>query len=656
MKLTFVSPHKSINPFQEIELPNLVVLTGVNGAGKSHLLEAIENGCVQIDDIKQDEETKPIRRFDWTNLVPQESIAVTPSQIAQERYQYWQEIVSGIEGVLNDNDYSLNKYKIGKLNKLSSRKLVTLSNENISRFLNESEPVDDAYGDVYDVFFNFEEDIIKTNDELIYKFTNRNKDIDKKQLVNLLQEKSSRLLITFEEQDFYGNFPVNWVPIDIFQQSFSRLFSEYQSNWLDNQSKLLTSSDSEEKPEGYLLPKEFVDKYGEKPWDFVNKVLETANIDFKIDKLPEYKGSPYVPILTDRTRGTEVKFTDLSSGEKVLMSFALCLYYARDRRQLVNYPKILLFDEIDAPLHPSMTQSLLRIIREVLIDRHQIKVVLTTHSASTVALSDEESIFVMYKDSNRRLQKVGKDEALSILTNGVPTLSINYENRRQIFVESQYDVMFYGQIYKKLQDISPSQISLNFISTGEKGGCDRVKTIVNDLNKNGNKTVYGILDWDLKNQKTAKIKVLGQGSRYSIENYILDPILLSSLLLLESHIQRSDIGLNNNESFFDIPKLDDDRLQKIADFMVDKLIAHKPADSSYKDRKCEYVCGKSVLLPSWFLEIQGHELEQILKDTFPPLKRYRNESDLKKEVIKKVIDHVPDLIPKDFQTLFDEIK
>jgi AAA15 family ATPase/GTPase len=138
------------------------------------------------------------------------------------------------------------------------------------------------------------------------------------------------------------------------------------------------------------------------------------------------------------------------------MSFALCLYYAEDRRQLVDYPKVLLFDEIDAPLHPSMTQSLLRTIQDVLINRHGIKVILTTHSPSTVALAPETSLYAMSKTESktelRRLQKTTKDKALTILTTGVPTLSIDYENRRQVFVESQYDAQFYEKIYEKLRD------------------------------------------------------------------------------------------------------------------------------------------------------------------------------------------------------------
>ena len=210
----------------------------------------------------------------------------------------------------------------------------------------------------HDIFEYVKEGIQSLNEDVISSFAKD--EPNKLKLINLLQSNVGAPLITIKEEYFFKHFPRNWISVDIFQQSFSRLFADYQSNWLNNQSKLLMAYRST--PTDYLNHQEFIEKYGEPPWDFVNSVLETANIDFRIEQLPVYEGRPYEPILTDRTRGTQVKFADLSSGERVLMSFALCLYYAQDRRQMVNYPKILLFDEIDAPLHPSMTQSLLRII------------------------------------------------------------------------------------------------------------------------------------------------------------------------------------------------------------------------------------------------------------------------------------------------------
>ena len=71
---------------------------------------------------------------------------------------------------------------------------------------------------------------------------------------------------------------------------------------------------------------------------------------------------------------------------------------------------------------------------------------------------------------------------------------------------------------------------------------------------------------------------------------------------------------------------------------------------------CEYINGKFVDLPSWFLEMQGHQLEDNLKKTFNELNQYRREADLKKAIIKKIIDHIPLLIPMDFISLFKEIQ
>lgn len=552
MRLTFVSPHKSITPFRELDLPDFVVLTGVNGAGKSHLLEAIENGCVQIDDISIDPQSRPIRRFDWTNLIPQDSGAVMLSQIAQEKQGYWNELQAHASNnrpnyfnfLLQFNRQDLASKPLGSLLKMTADDLIRTGN---------SADIANA------IFQTIQSNTSGLNQAIIANFISN--DPNKQRLIDLLQANSGISIIAFDEEDFYKFFPRNWISVDIFQQSFGRLF-------------------------------------------------------------------------------------------------ALCLYYAQDRRQMVNYPKILLFDEIDAPLHPSMTQSLLRIIQEVLIDRHKIKVILTTHSPSTVALSEESSIYAMYKDGNHRLKKVKKDIALAILTNGVPTLSITYENRRQVFVESEYDVQFHEQIYQKLKNELSSEISLNFISSGggDKGSCDRVRTIVNDLSRHGNKTVYGIIDWDLKNESTDRVKVLGQGNRYSIENYIFDPVILAAFLLLEGCITREMIGLEQNETDFDLRTFESDRLQIAANFIIDKLKEFKPENSQAETKICEYSNGRSVNLPSWFLKIQGHQLEDNLKKTFDKLNIYRREADLKKAIINKIIDRIPSLIPIDFISLFKEIQ
>lgn len=86
-----------------------------------------------------------------------------------------------------------------------------------------------------------------------------------------------------------------------------------------------------------------------------------------------------------------------------------------------RFPDILLLDEIDASLHPSMIKNMLSVIRDVFLI-NGIKVILVTHSPTTVALSDEASIFVMNKGGKNRIEKKNKKDALSILTEGFATL------------------------------------------------------------------------------------------------------------------------------------------------------------------------------------------------------------------------------------------
>ncbi len=305
-----------------------------------------------------------------------------------------------------------------------------------------------------------------------------------------------------------------------------------------------------------------------------------------------------------------------------------------------------------------MTQSLLHTIQEILVERHKIKVILTTHSPSTVALAPDSAIFVMRKDRNRRLKKASKDEALVLLTSGVPTLSINYENRRQVFVESQYDVEFYEQIFNKLKSRLIPEISLNFISSGVagKGNCDQVSKIVNQLTNFGNRTVYGIIDWDLKNNGNKRVKVLGKEKRYSIENYIFDPILLAAFLIREKFIERSALGLSEEKIYADFAHFGDTQLQSIVDCIVDKLRSRLLPVEDGSRLKCEYIGGQKVEIPTWFLRIQGHELEATLKQLFPQLNRLQGEAGPKREILRKVVDDLPQLLSIDFVVLFQQIQ
>lgn len=648
MRLSFIRSHKSIRFLPVIELPDFVVLTGINGAGKSHLLEAIESGLIQIDDIEFNKQTRPVRRFDWMNLIPQDTGAFAAYQITQERSNFWNEISQHINEFRPQLLEELRQLNRAGFDKLKPREIVGITPEDLIKTGSTPEQANELVQAIQNIASSASQNVAN-------RFT-QNDPSTRGRLISLLQSNTNVPLVAFEESDFYDYFPRSWQPVDMFQQSFGRLFAGYQQNWLNNRIRFVANSEGE--PVSFLTDIEFLNKYGEPPWEFVNSVLETANLDFRINQPPRYEDRPYEPILTDQVTGSEVKFNDLSSGERILMSFALCLYYAGDARQMVNYPRVLLFDEIDAPLHPSMTQSLLRTIQEVLVNKHGIKVILTTHSPSTVALSNEDSLYVMHKTDERRIQKTTKDRALAILTTGVPTISINYENRRQVFVESKYDVTFYEMVYEKLRDKLVPEISINFISSGVsgQGSCEQVKEIVNTLTRYGNHSIYGIIDWDTRNTGNEFVKVLGKDRRYSIENYIFDPILLVAFLLREKFIDRTQLSLEEGVRYTDFSNFENAKLQSVADFIVNQTRLKVRNSSDDYSLEIEYVCGRKINLPLWFLRIQGHELESIIKELFPQLNRYQREGELKREVITKVIDDIPDFISKDVLTVLSEIQ
>lgn len=646
MKLTFVKPHKSIRSFQEIELPDFVVLTGVNGAGKSHLLEAIEGGHMSVEGIPYSPQTRTIRKFDWSNLVPNDTGPFTGYQSRQERGSLWNEFSNLKNNFVPQLLQSTANHP--QLSRLSVRQLATATPEILTSRGVSSEAAVQMVAQVKD-------HITAVNQNFINQFI-QNDPNNRRRLTGLMQAANSIPLIASEEEDFFESFPNSWQPVDMFQQSFSRLFADYQETWRQNQFRQWQNSRGKNFP--FLDDNQFFKKYGTPPWEFVNNILEAADIDFRINSPDELEDRPYEPILTDLARETKVRFNDLSSGERVLMSFALCLYYANDSRQIVEYPKMILFDEIDAPLHPSMTQSLLRTIESVLVEQKNIKVILTTHSPSTVALAPESSLFSMRKSDHQRMTKSTKDSALSVLMAGVPSLSINYENRRQIFVESHHDVGFYDKFFQKTKPNLLPEISLNFISSGSgrTGGSDHVKDVVRKLSEAGNKTIFGIIDWDLKNSPIGNVRVLGEGDRYSIENYIFDPILVAALLVREKVIQRDEVGLNDHETYVDFSKMDNERLQKAADFVVGKFTSQMDNSCGTETRSCSYIGGNEIDLPVWLLTLQGHKLEQILKTAFPALNAFHGEAGLKNAVLERVVDDLPSLIPTSIVKLLEDIQ
>ncbi|CRM14808.1 recombination protein F [Pseudomonas sp. 31 E 6] len=643
--LTFLNPYKSIKSLEPISLPGLVVLTGVNGSGKTHLLTAIKSGLVRSSVAPNPDED--IRIYDSSNIIPLDKGVFDSYSHMSQRYNLFEHMKSfreanypalreEVRSVGVPESYASSLDKLGKLTK--------------ELFLEGFEDKGQAEANWGRYQFS-----LKRHAEMIMNQTfHLNGDEDWRKRMRRIAAESPDSFLFSSSRDFHGNAALLWGTIDPFQQEFAQVFVTYRRLLHENAMYKSFPPPINEYNE-YLEPHEFIEAYGAPPWEFVNQILEASHLSFKVDSPPLHENSPYEPKLTKIATGIEMRFQDLSSGEKVLMSFALCLYNAKENRQEKTFPTLLLLDEVDAPLHPSMAVSLLATIKNILVDDRHVAVIMTTHSPSTVALAPDESIYVMDLSASRIL-KVSKSEALSILTSGVPTLSIFFDGRRQVFVESHSDARLYDSLYQRYKHVLKSERSLTFIEVGrtssdgheKNAGCDQVIRLVDTLSNSGNKSVFGLVDWDGERPSNDRVHVLSPGLRDGIENLLFDPVLLMTLLLRENlgFLIEKDL-ISKDDNYLTIHSWDNARWQKHIDILQEYVLAVPLADND-ELIYIEYVSGLILQVRKDYLHLDDHELETQIFNRFGFLMPRKKGGGLKQYVVDTVLTECPQLLPKDF--------
>jgi predicted ATPase len=265
-------------------------------------------------------------------------------------------------------------------------------------------------------------------------------------------------------------------------------------------------------------------RFGEPPWDLLSSVLKAAGLAFTFN-IPQplkpsrpFSNEQFDFQLRDR-EGNAVPMDQLSDGERVLMATSVWRYHAD---LAGRHHRLFLLDEPDAHLHPSLTRRFLNILTKTFIQERGARVILTTHSPSTVALAPEESLFQMQRDSPR-ISRVSRADAIAILTDGFVAVQ---DSTRTIFLEGKSDPLFYQGIWQRLieQPTSgqPGRLkpypNLHFVF-GQ--GKQTILALVPQLRSRGFGNFLGIIDRDVSNQPVDGVFILG---RYAIENYIYDPL------------------------------------------------------------------------------------------------------------------------------------
>ncbi len=446
MKLSFVREHLSVKEFSSTELNDFSIITGLNGSGKTQFLKAIEQGDIKVDSIDDRESIY----FNYSRFVvdPQlskdKSKRVNDYNVAQSRKTNYSTLLrTRKNNVINDLENEIEDVYAKKL-----FPFFTNAREIKSSYIFGKQ---DQWIDYISSFKGRKNEFSKLNNKLPsslirYCLSILNEGYDISILTEkFIEEKLSYLKTRVEEKfeqfypGFYNSVMINNNEENIFLISehhfkVSGLFvyelhDEVLTYLIRKAENDLRRGRFEDSGNGSFFSKEeFIDKFGHNPIDFLNEILDIYDCNgyrfFPNDYIPPYgmsRNSMEVPIkLIHNKTGIEVSIEDLSSGEQILLALAMMVYKSRSQGVL---PRLLLLDEIDATLHPSMIKKLLSVITDVFIGERNMNVIMTTHSPTTIALAPKESVFILKNDNGLvSISRHSNQQAIEFLTEGFATL------------------------------------------------------------------------------------------------------------------------------------------------------------------------------------------------------------------------------------------
>lgn len=458
--------------------------------------------------------------------------------------------------------------------------------------------------------------LLSQTDQLYQSYVNRNYSYNQDEQIRInetfqdVQQKIGKNPKQTSKEEFLQNFPEIFVRSErTLSQNIAEIFYNYRLSEIELLAEQKTSTEIEK-------------ELGVKPWDVLREIIKEAKLPFEIND-PSKIGirDSFHLKLTHTILNEEINFDNLSSGEKVLMSLIFYLYNSQENGL---FPKLLLLDEPDAHLHPTMSQQFLNVIKNVLVDKFNVQVIMTTHSPSTVMLAPQESIYEMSRTQPRIIKSPSKNHSVSLLTSGLVYVG---EGTKYFLVEDNDDVTFYSFAYNQLitDNLINANIPLVFIPASTKnksGGKNIVQNWVEKLTNSGLvNVVQGLIDADYGNQVFDGLYKI---ERYSIENYLIDPVLVYAALIdKEKNPAIDNLTLTVGEEY-KLKFLSSSKLQEVADKIIDLSVPYlsqyftdfdHTIENERKDVKFQN--GITLQYPKWIFDRRGKTiLHQVYNDAF----------------------------------------
>lgn len=424
ISLKLTTSYKSLQQgFEWNDIPPFAVITGVNGVGKTQLLEV----------IKGRSETSGNR-----GMIPQIAREISSSHgpenlIFSENTSQKGLSLNGLIEYVKSSDQRL----------LSIRNIEQHINNSLSLISNWRQQLSQAVDRVHRLQL---ENNIKNYENQIRDYQNQILNVNifayDEELISICK-KLGKTVEELTEEEIRQNATDNFETLTTVDE-----LTRYIANENQRYMKRVTYlAETNQRDEETKLVKQ------ERPFQTINRLFQQYGFDYFVMLNPfPIDGKLNGEIRFQGKSGEIVDYNSLSSGEQAIVQFVIWSFGQDFRGNRLN---TMVLDEPDAHLHPSMCKMMVDIFSEMSekkeIGGSGIRIIMTTHSPSTVAFTPEGSLFVMQReaDNKRVVRPTSTEEAVEILSDGIFTFSramskftllSSSSKNNLVFVEGKTDV------------------------------------------------------------------------------------------------------------------------------------------------------------------------------------------------------------------------
>lgn len=432
MRIEFVNQYGVISNLTTVALPDFAVLIGPNGAGKSHIFRALLTGELAILGIAKEE----IQHYDVSSFRPPPS-----GQANRQTSELTRRLVDAFF-VRKSNEPSFSEMSLEVFDEAIGEAGLSGDAEAQGSFVAglrdeiQRTPRRGVFGlggsNPYTA--RLRDRVLIPLAALEPSNDRRNRPRDPKEssylmLLSAAMRKANKLPHELIREDIADAMHYD---DNLVSNLLSEVFSAYkiaQYAWAHRQIEA----------EGVRTYAELIQQYQSDtppPWHVMREVLadmreaagDHALFDFDFTDpedqelgIDNFELFSFKTDMTNRTTGAMYEPNELSSGEQILM--ALCMV---SFNQILGRrpPQLLLLDEVDAMLHPSMVKALIRTLKTLFVS-NGIPVMMNSHSPMTVATLAEGEVFRVNRTGYHvEIGPVTKADAISELSEGLATVDM----------------------------------------------------------------------------------------------------------------------------------------------------------------------------------------------------------------------------------------